>query len=238
MPAYSRICSLAAVSTPEVERSNSILSVGAAALHNVWWVGDKSIPSLVEMFPTIGWEGDAADAAFTFLLRLQTVAGQVNKLVGELYAAVPKYAAIIKGVRDSLDEAAAGLVEAFENKFNSKPENDFSVDFAAAILAGIAAAAVAFVSAPGGVLVVGTAAVTSTWSTLFTDVAGDVLKMGGDSVGGYWWRDLVESYMHKQALILTAAREEIDQLNRRIGDLIGLFNGDPDIKAFMKDYGS
>jgi hypothetical protein len=227
---------MAAVAKPMVERPDSVLASSAAVLHNVWWIGDESIPSLVDLFPTIGWTGEAADSAFTFLLQLQTVAGQVNKLVGELYAAVPKYAAIIKGVRDSLDEAAAGLVKAFEAKFSSRPAGEFSVDFDSALLAGVAAAAVTLASGPTG-LVVGLAAVTSAWSTLFTDVAGDLVK-GGDSIGGYWWRDLVESYLHKQAQILTDARNEIDQLDRRIGDLAGLFNNDSEIQAFMRNYAS
>jgi hypothetical protein len=226
---------MAAVAWPRVERADSALGVGAAALYNVWWTADRDIPSLVDLFPTIGWEGDAADKAFTFLLDLQTVTGQVNKLVQELYSVGAKYAVIIKGARDSLDEAAAGLVRAFEQKFAAKPESQFSVDFTAAVLAGIAAAAVSFATVGTGALVT-TALVTSTWSNLFTDVAGDALKSGDDAVGGYWWRDLVESYMHKQALILTAAQEEVNQLNRVITNLIGRFNGDPAIQAFVKDY--
>lgn len=229
---------MAAVSTPEVERPNSPLALGSAALNNIWWIADKRIPSLVDAFPTIGWEGDAADAAFAFLLRLQTVAGQVNKLVRELYFVVPKYAVIIKGVRDNLDEAAAGLVDAFEKKFAAKPESGFSVDIAAAVLSGIAAAAVTYMTAGAGLVL--QSAVTSTWATVFTDAAGDILKTStdGDSVGGYWWRDLVKSYLHTQAQILTTATDEIDQLNRTITSLIGRFNGDADIQKFIQDYGS
>lgn len=226
---------MAAVAKPVVESPGSPLAQSAAALHNLWWVGDRSIPSLVDQFPTIGWTGEAADAAFGFLLRLQTVADQVTKFVDKLYGVVPKYAAIIKGVRDNLDEAAAGVVEAFEVKFASKPESGFSVDIAAAILAGVAAAAVTFVSPPAGGLILD-AFVTSAWATLFTDVAGDTLEQVTGTVGGYWWRDLVDSYLHEQALILTAARDEIDQLNRSITGLVNLLTNDPEIKRFIEDY--
>jgi hypothetical protein len=228
---------MAAVAAPQVEGPDSVLGRGAAALHNVWWVGDKHIGTLVDRFPTIGWEGEAADAAFGFLLRLQTVAKQVNKIVEELHALVPKYAVIIKGVRDNLDKAAAGLVDAFEEKFNSKPESEFSIDFAAAVLAGIAAAAVTYVTGGAGALILD-AAVASAWSTLFTDVAGDVLKPGEDAINGYWWRDLAHSYMYKQKTILTAAREELDQLNRRVDGLVARFRDDADIQAFLRDYAS
>jgi hypothetical protein len=227
---------MAAVAAPQVERPDSVLAVGAAALNNIWWVGDKRIASLVDGFPDVGWKGDAADTFYPFLLRLQTVAGQVNKVVQELHAVGPKYAVIIKGVRDGLDEAAAGLVNAFEEKFGSRPESEFSVDIAAAVLAGIAAAAVAYATAGTGLIV--EAAVTSAWSTLFTDVAGDVLKTAEDTVGGYWWRDLAHSYLRKQQEILIAARGEIDQLNGTVNDLIGRLNNDPDVQAFLTDYAS
>jgi hypothetical protein len=228
---------MAAVAGPQVERRNSILAFGAAALNNIWWVGDKHIASLVDGFSDIGWKGDAADTFWPFLLRLQTVAGQVNKVVDELHSVAPKYAAIIKGVRDSLDEAAAGLVAAFEQKFASRPETEFSVDIAAAVLAGIAAAAVAYASGGTGFIVL-EQVVMSTWTTLFTDVASDVVKMEDDSVGGYWWRDLAHSYLRVQAQILTAARGEIDQLNRKVDDLIARFDNDPDIQSFLTDYAS
>lgn len=227
---------MAAVSSPQVERPDSVLGVGAAALNNIWWVGDKRIASLVDMFPTIKWDGDAADAAFTFLLRLQTVAGQVNKLAAALHSVIPKYAVIVKGVRDSLDEAAAGLVTAFENKFSSRPQSVISIDVTAAVLSGIAAATVAYLTA-GAALIV-EAAVTSAWSALFTDAVGDVLKTGGDAIGGYWWRDLAQSYLYQQQQILNSAKTEIDRLNRQVSDLIGRFNGDPDVQQFLKDYGS
>lgn len=226
---------MAAVSSPEVESRDSLLANGAAALNNVWWMGDKRIASLVDSFQEVGWQGGAADTFLPFLLRLQTVAHQVSKLVRELHGVVPGYAVVIKGVRDSLDEAAAGLVAAFEEKFGSRPETEFSIDIAAAVLAGVAAGAIALAS--GGTFLVVEAAVTSTWSTLFTDVAGDVLKTQDDSVSGYWWRDLAHSYLHKQELILTAGKDEIDQLNRKVTELIGRY-GDADIQAFMKDYAS
>lgn len=71
-------------------------------------------------------------------------------------------------------------------------------------------------------------------------MAGDVLKMSadGDSVGGYWWRDLAKSYLHTQEEILTAAKDEVDQLERTISGLVGRFNGDTDIQNFIKDYAS
>ncbi|GAB3436199.1 hypothetical protein [Actinophytocola sediminis] len=225
---------MAAVANPQVERAGSPLALAATVLDNIWWIGDSGIQMLVDLFPTIGWTGEAADAAFMFLLRLKAVADQVNKLVKELHAVVPKYAVIVKGVRDSLDEAAAGLVKAFEDKFSSKPESEFSIDFDAAILAGIATAAVTFGTAGGLVL---TAAAASVWSGLFTDAAGDLLEMRKDSVGGYWWRDLVESYMHQQAQILTAGTDEIAQLDRAITGLLQRFRDDREIRSFLEVYG-
>lgn len=228
---------MAAVAAPQVERPEGILAHGAAALDNVWWVGDKRIASLVDGFPQSGWTGDAADAFWPFLLRLQTVAGQINKLVRELHAVVPKYAVIIKGVRDGLDQAAAGLVAAFEQKFASRPEATFSVDIEAVVLSGIAAAAVAIATGGTG-LIVGTAAVTSAWSTLFSDVATDALKKDNDTVGGYWWRDLAHSYLHKQATILAAGQDQIDKLNRQVEGLIARYTADADIQSFLRDYAS
>jgi uncharacterized protein YukE len=228
---------MAAVAGPQVERPNSMLALGAVTLNNIWWVGDKRIASLVDGFPQSGWKGDAADAFWSFLLRLQTVAGQINKLVKELHAIVPKYAVVIKGVRDGLDQAAAGLVAAFEKKFASRPEAEFSVDVKAAVLSGIAAAAVAIATGGSGI-VVELALVGSAWSTLFTDVASDVLKMEDDAVGGYWWRDLAHSYLHKQAEILTSAQDQIDKLNRQVEALIAQYNADADIQSFLTDYAS
>jgi hypothetical protein len=225
---------MAAVAAPQVERPSSPLAQHAAVLRNVWWVGDRGIPSLVDRFPTIGWKGEASSAAFTFLLRLQTVSGQVNKLVGVLYGAVPKYAVIIKGVRDSLDEAAAGLVKAFEDKFSSRSKNGSSIEFDVAIFAGIAAGAVALATGAGFVL----PAATSLWSTLFSQATSDLLKAGKASVAGVGWRDLVESYMHKQAQILTEARQEIDQLNQMVEGQLALFNEDEEILSFLRDYAS
>lgn len=226
---------MAAVATPVVERPDSPLGDKAAAVRNIWWIGDEGIPSLVDLFPSIGWTGEAADAAFMFLLRLQTVTGQANKIAEVLYGAIPKYAVIVKGARDSLDEAAAGLVAAFEEKFAAKPEGGFSVDVNAALFAGIAAGAVALATGAGFVALT---AVTSMWSSLFTEVAGDLLNRGEDSVGGYWWRDLVESYMHTQATILTDAKDEMDQLNRMVAGQLANFQDDDEIQTFLRKYGS
>ncbi len=229
---------MSAVATPEVERPESPLGLGAAALMNVWWIGDEAIPSLVDAFPDIKWEGDAGDAAHQFLLRLQTVASQINKLSDQLLDVLPKYAALVKGVRDNLDAAAAGLVKAFEKKFREQSESGTSIDIPAAVLAGIAGALVATASG-GTALIVGVAATSSTWSTLFTDVAGDLLKEGaGDPVNGYWWRDLAKSYLHKQEEILTTARSEMDKLDRTIKNQIERFANDEHIKQFLAVYGS
>jgi len=230
---------MAAVATPQVERGDSPLAVGSVALNNIWWLGDKGVASLVDMFPTVGWDTEASKAAFDFLLKLQTVTGQVAKLVQELYVLMPKYGVIVKRVRDNLDEAADRIVAAFEKKFAEKPESGFSVDVAGAIIAGIAQAAVTVMT--GGVAVgaafILESAAAETWKTVFTDVAkGAVAGVGKDDLGGYWWRDLAKSYLHAQHRILTQATAEIGQLNETMTGLIQKFNQDKDILDFLAKY--
>ncbi|HEX6356019.1 hypothetical protein [Actinophytocola sp.] len=226
---------MSAVASPVVESADNALAPGAAALSNIWWMGDKRVPSLVDQFQQLGWEGDASTVTFDFLLRLQTVTGQVHKLAEQLHDVIPKYAVVIKGVRHNLDEAAAGCVRAFEKKFAEKPATELSVDWGAVILAGIAAAAVTYMTA--GTALILEAAITSAWSTAFTDAAGDLLKPSGGAVSGYWWRDLAHSYLRKQADILEDGKNEIDQLNRKVDGLIKYFNNDQDIQKFLADYG-
>ncbi|MGH3877692.1 MAG: hypothetical protein ACRDSK_11730 [Actinophytocola sp.] len=228
---------MSAVGSPVVESPTNALAPGAATLHNIWWIGGKGIPSLVDQFQQLGWEGDASKLTFDFLLRLQTVAAQVHLLAEQLHPVVPKYAVIIKGVRHNLKQAADAAVAAFEKKFAEKPETDISIDWGAAILAGIAAAAVTYVTAGGGIILI--SAMTSAWSTAFTDAAGDLLKPGdGAPVTGTLWRDLAHSYLDKQAEILTAGKNEIDQLNRTVQNALDMFNSDPDIQQFIKDFGA
>ncbi len=230
---------MAAVATPRVEGGDSPLRFGTVALNNVWWLGDKGVASLVDMFPTIGWDSGGSKAAFNFLLRLQTVTGQVAKLVEELYVIIPKYAVVIKRVRDNLDQAAARCVDAFEKKFAEKPESGFSVNVAGAIVAGLAAAAVTVMTGGAGAAFVAEAAATSMWSSVFADVANGVLSKldeDKDEIGGYWWRDLAKSYLYAQQQILTEGKVEIEKLDTAVGSLVGRFNGDPDIQQFLHDY--
>jgi len=226
---------MSAVGSPVVERPDNALAPGVAALSNIWWMGDKRVPSLVDRFQELGWKGDASSVTFDFLLRLQTVTGQVHKVAEQLHDVIPKYAVVIKGVRHNLDEAAEGCVRAFEKKFAEKPESEMSVDWTAAILAGIAAAAVTYLTA--GTALILEAAITTTWSTAFSDAAGDLLTPTDGTVSGYWWRDLAHSYLREQADILAAGKDEIDQLNRKVDGLIKYFNADEDIQRFLKDYG-
>jgi hypothetical protein len=226
---------MSAVASPVVESPNNALAPGVAALSNIWWMGDKRVPSLVDRFQELGWTGDASSVTFEFLLRLQTVTGQVHKLAEQLHDVVPKYAVVIKGVRQNLDEAASGCVRAFEKKFAEKPGSAMSVDWGAVILAGIAAAAVTYMTA--GTALVLEAAMAGAWSTAFSDAAGDLLKSTGGTVSGFWWRDLAQSYLREQADIMAAGKDEIDQLNRRVDGLIKYFDNDPDIQRFLADYG-
>lgn len=226
---------MAAVAAPVVESPDNALAPGVAALSNIWWMGDKRVPSLVDQFQDLGWEGDASKGTFEFLLRLQTVTGQVHKLAEQLHDVLPKYAVVVKGVRHNLDEAAAGCVRAFEKKFAERPATTMSVDWAAAVLAGIAAAAVTYMTA--GTALIAVNAITATWSTVFTDAAGDLLAPADGTVSGFWWRDLAHSYLRAQADILEAGRDEIDQLNRKVDGLIRNFEEDEDIKRFLTDYG-
>jgi hypothetical protein len=230
---------IAAVARPQVERGDSPLGMGTVVLNNIWWLGDEGVSSLVDRFSTVGWDSAAAGAAYDFLLRLQTVTGQVSKLVQELYVVIPKYAVIVKRVRDNLDEAAASTVDAFEKKFAEKPESAFSVDVAGAIIAGVAAAAVTVMTGPIGASFVLESAAMSMWSSVFADVAKGAVAAAAedDEVGGYWWRDLAKSYLHNQEKIMTQAKGEIEQLNRTVEGLVGKFSSDPNIKEFIQLYG-
>ena len=227
---------MSAVGTPVVERPDNALAPGVVALSNIWWMGDKRVPSLVDQFQELDWKGDASGVTFDFLLRLQTVTGQVNKMAEQLHDVVPKYAVVIKGVRRNLDDAAAGCVRAFEQKFAEKPAAALSVDWKAAVLAGIAAALVTYMTA--GTALIAEAAITATWSSVFSDAAGDLLPPnGGGEVTGFWWRDLAHSYLRQQADILAAGKNEIDQLNAKVAGLIKNFHEDADITRFIADYG-
>lgn len=108
---------MGAVATQEVEDPSSLLARGAAAMKNVWWLGDARILEWVHRFPTKEeWDGPAAEKARDFVGDLATAVTQMNKIVEEFNSMAPQYAVIIKAARDNFDKAADELVNAFQGK--------------------------------------------------------------------------------------------------------------------------
>lgn len=227
---------MAAFSKQKVERPNSYLAVGAAAMKNVWWLCDKRVLELVNNFPSEQeWSGDAADKAREFVGKLGTAATQMNKIAAEFTALAPHYAVIVKGARDNFDTAAAELVAAFEEKFATKAPPS-SIDVMGIVLATITAGAVTYMTAGALMPLVGEAAITAAWSATFTEaskkVVNDVASMG--KVHGALWHDLVQSYLATQARILNDAVDSINSLDEKLTGLINQFN--QDVRPFLEDF--
>ncbi|OLF04528.1 hypothetical protein BLA60_40265 [Actinophytocola xinjiangensis] len=65
---------MAAFSTQKVERTNSLLAIGAAAIKNVWWAGDTQMSRLLSELPDEDdWGGPAATARVPVMRRLALV---------------------------------------------------------------------------------------------------------------------------------------------------------------------
>lgn len=208
---------LVAVSTQRVETGESLLATATANMHNIYWAGDEFTHELSN-FP-VEWKGDAAVEAERFVRRLESVAGQLNKVALEFIQLVPKYALIIKATRENLNQAAAELVEAFEHKFATKPENSFSLDILGIALAVIAAGAVTYMSGGPGA-VIGKELVLAAWSATFTQASTELLKPGEKGkIDGYLWKELAASYLANVDNILKEAKVEIDNLTAKITQL-------------------
>ncbi|MCT2586428.1 hypothetical protein [Actinophytocola gossypii] len=224
---------MVAVSTQEVERPSSVLATSAAAIKNVWWLGDEYTTVLATHFPEDHWTGEAARKAYQFVGDLQRVANQLNKIAAEFHDVGPQYAVIIKSLRRNLDTAAGELVNAFEEKFHSKPEG-ISLDVMGVVLAGLAAGTVTYMTA-GGVLPVVQAAVGAAWSETFMQATKGLRQEQRGTVGGFWWRDLVESYMRVQADNMADATAAVTELNRKVEDLIAQFDA-AKIDEFVEEH--
>lgn len=214
---------MTAVSTQQVERKNNVLAWAALAADQLYWVAHEYETALVVGFPDAQWHGGAKEAAKDFLLTLSSAADQLSKIGDKLRGLIPRYAVIIKELRRNLDEAAAELVRAFEDKFYNRNPG-ISINIIGAAIAGIAGAAIAV--ATGGIAAeIELAAVTSAWTTMFTDAANQVAETKQDAaVHGSTWRGLVESYLHTQAQNMAAATEAIRELDGQVKHLLQHFN--------------
>jgi len=217
---------MAAVATQRVQQADSILGIGADALYSAYWLGERQMASLVDAFPP-DWQNSSTTGAnaYSFLLVLQDVAREMHELLNEFCGIAARYAVIVKRVRDNLIHAAEELVQGFEDKFANK--GGVSVNVVSVALTGIAAAAVTYLTAGVAAPAAG-AAVTSIWSTMFTDAAKKLLtesksdqKSAPEKIHGYWWRDIANSFLTRQAEIMSEAKEEVDALNDKILDLYG-----------------
>jgi hypothetical protein len=227
---------MAAFSTQQVERPNSLLSRGAAAIKNVWWAGDKHMMKLVHEFPDEDeWSGDAAAAADAFIGDMSVIVTQLNKIVFEFGDIGPHYALIVKNARDNFDQAAADLVTAFEEKFHTKA-SPAPIDIMGIALTAVAAGAVTYMSGGLAAPIVENAILTA-WSTLFSEAAEKFRnKDAQGSVDGFLWSELAQSYMRAQADILNDAVAAIDELNTKIERLLQQFN--KDIQSIVEAYKS
>jgi hypothetical protein len=227
---------MAAFSKQKVERHDSYLAIGTAAMKNVWWLCDKRVLELVNNFPSEQeWSGDAANRARAFVGKLGTAATQMNKIAAEFTALAPHYSVIVKTARDNFDKAAADLVTAFEEKFATKAPPS-SIDVMGVVLATVTAGAVTYITAGAALPLITDAAITAAWSATFSEAAkkvvNDVTSLG--KVDGALWHDLVQSYMVTQAKILNDAIESINSLNDKLAGLINQFN--QDVGPFLKEF--
>ncbi len=205
---------LVAVSTQQVESGDSLIALASAAVSNIYWVGTK-FTSELDNFPS-EWKSPASVEAERFVSRLESVANQMNLVVGALKNLLPKYSLVIKAARMDLDKAVEGLVEKFEEKFAAKSGGSFSFDVTGLVLATIAAAAVTYMTAGGGAAI-GEAMVVAAWSKTFDAATGELFdKKDEKSLGkieGSWWKDLARTYLETAAGILRDATQAMDHLN-------------------------
>jgi hypothetical protein len=225
---------MAAFATQEVETPRSVLSPAAAAMKNVWWLGDKRMLELVAKKPTEEqWSGTAADKARTFIEDVTTAVTQLNKIAEEFADMVPRYALIVKGARDNLDRAAAEAVAAFEKKFSERPP-DISVDIKGIVIAAIVAGATAYATGGLALPLIKEAMIGAAWSKTFEEAAGILESKVRGHVGGPLWIDLAKTYMRTQADILADAIRSLEILASDYQGLIGRF--DTDVYPILKNY--
>lgn len=221
---------MVAVSSQKVEGPDSMLSTGAAALKNVWWLGNEHAIALSAGFPVTEWTGAAATNAHQFVIELSDFATQVNKIVDEFHHTGARYAVVTRALRENLDKAAGELIAAFEQKFHEKPEG-ISLDVVGIILSAAAAGAVTYMTGGAGLPLL-QSAFTGAWSATFTQTFDDVLKRGSQgSVAGSEWRDLVETYLRTVADMVMAATEAMNDLNTKIVSLLRQF--DAEVAEFL-----
>ncbi|HEY0448925.1 hypothetical protein [Actinophytocola sp.] len=211
---------LVAVSTQQVESGANLLAVATAAVRNIYWVGQKFTHELAKFPPE--WHGQASVEASRFVSRLESVAEQLNLVVGELKDLLPKYGLVIKAARIDLDRAAGGLVDKFEDKFHTKSADGFTLDVAGLVISVIAAAAVTYMTGGTGA-VIGTAMVTEAWSGTFKQAAEKLFGTDKETtvgtVQGFLWKELAESYLKVKDGILRDATAAVNSLNSEMAQL-------------------
>lgn len=216
---------LVAVSTQQVERGNSLLAIATAAVSNIYWVGTK-FTSELDNFPS-EWKSPSSVEAERFVSRLESVANQMNLVVGELKDVLPKYGLVIKAARVDLDKAVEGLVEKFEEKFATKSEGGFFFDVTGLVLSVIAAATVTYMTVGGGAAI-GDAMIAAAWSKTFDAATGELFGESGKAslgkIEGSWWKDLAKSYIDTTNQILRNATEAMGHLNKEMTQLAQNFN--------------
>lgn len=205
---------MTAVSTQEVESSDSALAPAAVTIDRLYFVAATYEQSLKEDFPEQKWQGGAATAAKNFLDVLSPAATRISKVAGDLRVLIPKYALIIKELRRDLDRAAGELAHTFDYKFYDRP-GGISIDVEGVIVAGIVGGAVAAVTLGAGAPIA-EAAIASAWTAMFSDAASDLRKEGQGAVSGTAWRDLAGSYFLMQERVMTAATRQIRDINKEI----------------------
>lgn len=211
---------LVAVSTQHVEQGDSVLALATAAVRNIYWVGQKFTSELAH-FPA-GWTGGASDEASRFVARLESVATQLNLVVGDLKDLLPKYGLVIKAARIDLDRAVDGLVDKFEEKFATRSEDGFSFDVTGLVLSVIAAAAVTYMTAGTGAAIAD-AMVIAAWSKTFDAATGELFGEKNQepigTIAGFWWKDLAKSYFGTVNDILRDATTAMNHLNTEMAQL-------------------
>lgn len=215
---------MVAFGSQHVEWPNNLLSQGAAAIKNVWWVGNEHMMRLIHEFPDEeDWSGPAATNAHRFVGDMSVIVTQLNKIVAEFNDIGPQYAVIVKTARDNFDQAAADLVAAFEEKFHDQAAPD-PIDIMGIALTAVTAGAVTYMTGGLAAPIVGSA-VTSAWSAMFTEATtrlGNRIAQG--SVRGPLWSDLAQTYMRTQADMVDDAIAAVESVNQKIEELLGYFD--------------
>lgn len=212
---------LVAVSTQQVETGANLLAVATAAVNNIYWAGQKFTHELAN-FPS-EWKGTASVEAERFVARLESVATQLNLVVGDLRELLPKYGLAIRAARINLDAAVSGIVDKFEEKFHTRAEFEFSFDVKGFLVGVIAAAGVTYLSGGAGA-VIGAAMIAEAWSGTFKEAANNLFNEAENEekvaqIKGVLWKDLAASYLRAVDEILREATAGINHLNAEMAEL-------------------